>query len=66
MDYSHGAACHHWRFNCGAAEQAKWIAGAVQAWKGAKGTYDAGLARKALEEQGLTEFLAKLDKAGAL
>ncbi len=49
-----------------AAEQAKWIAGAVQAWKGAKGTYDAGLARKALKEQGLTDFLAKLDKASAL
>lgn len=49
-----------------AAEQAKWLAGAVQAWKGAKGTYDAGIAKKALKEQGLMEFLAKLEKAGAL
>jgi TRAP-type C4-dicarboxylate transport system substrate-binding protein len=49
-----------------AAEQAKWLAGAVQAWKGAKGTYDASIAKKALKEQGLMEFLAKLEKAGAL
>lgn len=47
-------------------EQAKWIAGAVQAWKKAKGTYDAKLARRALKEQGLTDFIKRLDKAGAL
>lgn len=47
-------------------EQAKWIAGAVQAWKKAKGTYDAKLARRALKEQGLTDFIKQLDKAGAL
>ena len=49
-----------------AAEQAKWINGAVQAWKGAKGTYDPKLAARALKEQGLTEFLARLKKVGAL
>ena len=47
-------------------EQAKWITGAVEAWKGAKGTYDGALARRALEEQELTEFVQKLEEAGAL
>ena len=49
-----------------AEEQAKWIAGAVEAWKGAKGTYDPKLAERALKEQGLDEFLTKLKAAGAL
>jgi len=49
-----------------AEEQAKWIAGAVQAWKGAKGTYNPQIAERALKEQGLTEFLTKLKAAGAL
>ena len=49
-----------------AEEQAKWIAGAVKAWKGAKGTFDPKLAEKALKEQGLDDFLAGLKKEGAL
>ena len=49
-----------------AEEEAKWIAGAVQAWKKAKGTYDAKLAERALTEQGLTEFTKQLKAAGAL
>ena len=49
-----------------AEEQAKWVAGAVQAWKGAKGTYDAKMAERALKEQGLSDFLAKLKAAKAL
>lgn len=49
-----------------AKEEAKWIAGAVQAWKKAKGTYDSKLAQRALKEQGLTDFVKKLKKAGAL
>ena len=49
-----------------AEEQAKWVAGAVQAWKDAKGTYDPKIAERALKEQGLTEFLKKLNTAGAL
>ncbi|MGI9383066.1 MAG: TRAP transporter substrate-binding protein [Methyloligellaceae bacterium] len=47
-------------------EKAKWIAGAVQAWKKAKGTYDAKLAKRALEEQGLGDFVKRLEKEGAL
>ena len=49
-----------------AEEQARWIAGAVQAWKGARGTYDGALAKRALEAQGLDEFVRKLEEAGAL
>lgn len=49
-----------------AAEQAKWNEGAVQAWKGAKGTYDAKMAERALKEQGLSDLLAKLKAAKAL
>ena len=47
-------------------EQAKWIAGAVEAWKKARGTYDGALARRALMEQGLTDFVQRLEAAGAL
>ena len=47
-------------------EQALWVAGAVQAWKKAKGTYDPKLAERALKEQGLNDFIAKLKKAGAM
>ena len=49
-----------------ADEQAKWNAGAVQAWKGAKGTYDPKMAERALKEQGLSDLLAKLKAAKAL
>ena len=49
-----------------ADEQALWISGAVQAWKKAKGSFDAKLARRALEDQGMTDFLKKLDAENAL
>ena len=47
-------------------EQAKWIAGAVDAWVKAKGTYDGDLAKRALMEQGLDDFVKRLEEAGAL
>lgn len=43
-----------------------WRAGAVEAWLNAKGTYDAATAQQVLEEQGMTDFIALLKKAGAL
>ena len=49
-----------------AAEQDLWRAGAVVAWKDAKGTYDAKIIEKALKEQGLMGFLDALKKGGAL
>ena len=48
------------------AEQDLWRAGAVVAWKDAKGTYDAKLVEKVLKEQGLNAFLGSLKKGGAL
>ena len=48
------------------AEMKVWREGAVQAWVDAKGTYDPELARAALGEQGLTDFIKVLEKAGAL
>lgn len=47
-------------------EMKLWRAGAVGAWKDAKGTYDPALAERALAEQGLDDFIATLKKAGAL
>jgi TRAP-type C4-dicarboxylate transport system substrate-binding protein len=47
-------------------EMKLWRAGAVGAWKDAKGTYDPTLAERALAEQGLDDFIATLKKAGAL
>jgi tripartite ATP-independent transporter DctP family solute receptor len=47
-------------------EQAKWIGGAVDAWVKAKGTYDGDLAKRALMEQGLDDFVKRLVEAGAL
>ena len=47
-------------------EMALWRAGAVGAWKDAKGTYDPKLAERALAEQNLDDFIATLKKAGAL
>lgn len=49
-----------------AAEMEMWRAGAVGAWKDAKGTYDAKLAERALTEQGLGGFVDSLKKGGAL
>ena len=48
------------------AEMELWRAGAVGAWKNAKGTYDPELAERALAEQGLDDFIATLKQAGAL
>ena len=47
-------------------EMALWRAGAVGAWKDAKGTYDPKLAERALAEQGLDGFITTLKNAGAL
>lgn len=47
-------------------EMALWRAGAVGAWKDAKGTFDPQLAERALAEQGLDDFIATLKAAGAL
>ena len=43
-----------------------WRAGAVGAWKDAKGTFDPQLAERALAEQGLDDFIATLKAADAL
>ena len=48
------------------AELALWREGAIDAWLDAKGTYDPEVARRVLMEQGLDDFAAKLEKAGAL
>ncbi|WP_299873007.1 TRAP transporter substrate-binding protein [uncultured Sulfitobacter sp.] len=45
---------------------ALWRAGAIDAWLNAKGTYDPAVARRVLEEQGMTGFIAQLEEAGAL
>ena len=47
-------------------EMKLWRAGAIKAWVEAKGTYDGGRAEQALAEQGLTDFIAALKKAGAI
>ena len=47
-------------------EMKLWRAAAVEAWVGAKGTFDPALARRALEDQGLTDFIEVLDDKGAL
>ena len=43
-----------------------WRAGAVDAWINAKGAYDPATAERILREQGMTDFIATLKKAGAL
>lgn len=48
------------------AELALWREGAIEAWLDAKGTFDPEVARRVLLEQGLDDFVAKLEKAGAL
>lgn len=44
----------------------QWRAGAIDAWVNAKGTYDPKTAERVLKEQGMTDFIAQLKKAGAL
>ena len=48
------------------AEMDLWRAGAVDAWAGAKGTYNPKFAERALAEQGLDSFISALKKGGAL
>lgn len=48
------------------AELALWREGAIDAWLDAKGTYEPEVARRVLMEQGLDDFAARLEKAGAL
>ena len=43
-----------------------WRAGAIDAWLNAKGTFDPATAERVLQEQGMTDFIAQLKKAGAL
>ena len=47
-------------------EMKLWRAGAIDAWLNAKGSFDPATAERVLEEQGLTDFIAALKKAGAL
>jgi tripartite ATP-independent transporter DctP family solute receptor len=47
-------------------ELERWHSGAPAAWLAVKGTYDLALARRALQDQGETELIKKLEKAGAL
>lgn len=47
-------------------EMKLWRAGAIKAWVEAKGTYDGARAEQALAEQGLTDFITALKKAGAI
>lgn len=47
-------------------ELTQWRAGAIDAWLNAKGSFDPATARRVLEEQGMTSFIAQLEEAGAL
>jgi TRAP-type C4-dicarboxylate transport system substrate-binding protein len=47
-------------------ELALWRAGAIDAWLNAKGSFDPATAERVLQEQGMTDFIAQLKKAGAL
>lgn len=47
-------------------EMELWYKGAPAAWKAVKGTYDPALARRVLQEQGLTSLIKDLESAGAL
>ena len=49
-----------------AEEMDLWRAGARDAWVAVKNTYDPKLARRVLEEQGLKNWVAALEEAGAL
>lgn len=44
----------------------RWYSGAPAAWVAVKGTYDAALARRVLQEQGQTGLIKKLEEAKAL
>lgn len=48
------------------AEMDLWREGAREAWAAVKGTYDPALARRILQEQGMTTLIGQLEKAGAL
>ena len=47
-------------------EMKQWRAGAIDAWLNAKGSFDPATAERVLNEQGMTDFIAQLKKAGAL
>ncbi len=47
-------------------EMAEWRAGARDAWVAVKSAYDPAMARRILEEQGMTDLIGKLEEAGAL
>jgi TRAP-type C4-dicarboxylate transport system substrate-binding protein len=49
-----------------AKELDRWYAGAPAAWVAVKGTYDPALARRALDDQGQTALIKKLEAAKAL
>ena len=49
-----------------AQELDRWYSGAPVAWAAVKGTYDPALARRALQEQGQSELIKKLEAAKAL
>ena len=49
-----------------AAEMKLWYKGATAAWLAVKGSFDTALARRILEDQGQTELIQNLEKAGAL
>jgi len=48
------------------AELSKWREGAIGAWLDAKGTFEPDVARRVLLEQDMHDFVAQLEKAGAL
>ena len=48
------------------AELSEWRKGAIGAWLDAKGTFEPDVARRVLSEQGMDDFIAQLEKAGAL
>lgn len=47
-------------------EMKLWHAGAVEVWVANKGRFDTKLVRRILEEQGMFDFIAQLEKGGAL
>ncbi|HEY2970800.1 MAG TPA: TRAP transporter substrate-binding protein [Casimicrobiaceae bacterium] len=49
-----------------ASELSLWYAGAPPAWRAVRNTYDPALARRALQDQGQQELIAKLERVGAL
>ena len=48
------------------AEAALWRAGAINAWKKLKGTFDPKEAERTLADQGMNDIIAKMKKAGVL